>query len=103
MANRGARVIIASENAKDCARAVAQIIEKSKNEKVFAKYLDLSDFKSVRNFAEDILATEDRLDVLINNAGTLTNLTKLTKDGLPVGLQVNYFGHFLLTYLLLGK
>lgn len=58
-------------------------------------------FDSVRTFAEEIIASEDRLDILVNNAGTGVG-RKLTENGIPIGLQINYFSHFLLTNLLLG-
>lgn len=67
------------------------------------KLLDLSSFKSVRDFAADINSTEDRLDILVNNAGAGGLGSKITSDGLPIVLQINYFSHFLLTNLLFGE
>lgn len=54
-------------------------------------------------YAQALLETEERLDILVNNASTYGLGKKLTKDGLLQGMQVNYFGPFLLTNLLLGK
>lgn len=79
------------------------IIRESRNKNVFIRQLDLTSLKSVRKFATDILKSELRLDVLINNAGCATIEKKLTEDGLEVQMQSNHFGHFLLTNLLLGK
>ena len=62
--------------------------------------LDLASFRSVRSFAEDYRATYKRLDVLVNNAGTLQACTT-TEDGNEHAFQVNYLSHFLLTQLLL--
>jgi len=56
----------------------------------------------VRAFAEDVLKTESRLDVLINNAGQGGYPERtLTEDGLELTMASNHFGHFLLTNLLL--
>jgi len=57
----------------------------------------------VRKFADEILQSESRLDVLVNNAGCAGMEKELTEDGLEYQMQSNYFGHFLLTNLLLGK
>lgn len=83
--------------------AVRNIIEQSNNNKVVYKLLDLASFRSVRQFADDIKATEGRLDILVNNAGCGALSNELTEDGLPVVMQSNYLSHFLLTHLLLGK
>ena len=56
----------------------------------------------MRKFAADILKSEPRLDILINNAGCAAYIKKLTEDGLEYQMQSNHFGHFLLTNLLLG-
>ena len=50
--------------------------------------------------------TEDRLDILINNAGLALfggQQKTLTEDGNELTLQSNHLGHFLLTNLLMDK
>lgn len=64
--------------------------------------LNLSSFKSVRDFAKQFNETEKRLDVLVNNAGGATNY-RFTEDGFIETYQMNYLSHFLLTLLLLEK
>src|SRR5690349_979962 len=64
---------------------------------------DLSSFDSIRKFAKIYNTKEDRLDVLICNAGLVYTPNIYSKDGLNYVMQSNYFGHFLLTNLLLDK
>jgi NAD(P)-dependent dehydrogenase (short-subunit alcohol dehydrogenase family) len=64
---------------------------------------DLSSFDSVRNFAKLYLNTEERLDILICNAGVGYSTTKMTENGFDCVIQSNYLSHFLLTNLLLEK
>ena len=67
------------------------------------KHLDLSSLSSVRAFAADFNANELRLDALVNNAAVKEPPKReLTEDGFELQLGVNYLGHFLLTYLLIG-
>lgn len=49
--------------------AAEEVRKRSGNDNVVVKMLDLSSLKSVRQLAKDVLANEQRLDVLINNAG----------------------------------
>jgi NAD(P)-dependent dehydrogenase (short-subunit alcohol dehydrogenase family) len=65
--------------------------------------LDLMDFKSIKNFANEFQQKYDRLDVLQNNAGIMWCPYDETKDGLESQIGVNHFGHFALTGLLLNK
>lgn len=101
LASRGARVIIACRNVKRAEFAREEIVKFSGNNDVHCRQLDLSSLRSVREFCKEIMKTEKRLDVLINNAGAGGLGNHKTEDGLHIGMQVNYFGPFLLTCLLL--
>ena len=65
--------------------------------------LDLADLQSVRDFVAEFTANHDRLDGLACNAGlvSLGQGPQYTKDGIELTIGVSYFGHFLLTELLL--
>jgi retinol dehydrogenase-13 len=65
--------------------------------------LDLADLQSVRDFAAEFLKKYDRLDGLACNAGLVTmgSEPQYTKDGFEMAIGVSYFGHFLLTEMLL--
>lgn len=101
LAKRGARVILACRDEKKGTAARDRIIESTGNQQVTYKHVDLASFASVREFAEDILKSEPRLDVLINNAGTGNAGNFLTGDNIPFEAQVNHFSPFLLTVKLL--
>ncbi|KAL3283976.1 hypothetical protein HHI36_018146 [Cryptolaemus montrouzieri] len=99
LASRGCKVIIADcvngENSRD------EIIRKTQNPNVSYKYVDLSSLKTVREFCEGIKISEKKIDILINNAAIGLSTNKMTADGLNHVMQVNFFGAFLLTHLLL--
>lgn len=101
LAKHGAKVIIASRNETKLKAARDEIEEITGNGNIAYRLLDLGSLKSVRNFASDIVTSEHRLDILINNAGAISLPDKLSGDGLNLTMQVNFFGAFLLTYLLL--
>ena len=62
-------MIIACRNEQKAKRALQTIQRKSGSSNVVYRHLDLSDLDSVRSFAKNFLQDEDRLDILINNAG----------------------------------
>ncbi|BAX92600.1 SDR family NAD(P)-dependent oxidoreductase [Mycobacterium shigaense] len=62
--------------------------------------LDLADLSSVRAFAEQV---DGEVDILINNAGTLTDRRTETVDGFEMTLGTNLLGPFALTNLLLPR
>lgn len=100
-AHRGAKVIIACPYEEEGQRGRKLIVRSSGNENVIFKLLDLASLKSIRKFVAEILETEGRLDILINNAGVGIPREFQTSDGMNFTMQVNYFGTFLLTMLLL--
>lgn len=103
LASRGGRVIIACRDSKRAAAAVAEIKTKTGNNEVFYKKLDLASTDSIRKFAGEILEQEQRLDVLILNAGVMFTPPMKTEDGFEFQFGVNHLGHFLLTHLLLER
>ncbi|XP_044754044.1 retinol dehydrogenase 13-like [Coccinella septempunctata] len=99
LASRGCRVIIADRD--NAERTVEEIKRKTGNDQISYKYLDLSSLKLTREFANVLKKTEKKIDILINNAGIGVGAKLATEDGLNTVMQVNYFGAFLLTHLLL--
>lgn len=70
LSRRGARVIMACRNLK-LATAAADDIKKETDGSIEVMQLDLADLESVRECAQTIVDKEDRVDVLINNAGVM--------------------------------
>ncbi|XP_038214978.1 retinol dehydrogenase 14-like [Zerene cesonia] len=101
LAKRGAKVIIACRNDKKGERAVRIIKKITKNKRVRHIHLDLTSLASVRQFCHEMSSTEAKLDVLVNNAGAICTTRERTSDGLLKDMQINYFGPFLLTNLLI--
>ncbi|XP_071346223.1 retinol dehydrogenase 13 [Trachinotus anak] len=101
MAQRGARVILACRDMTRARIAADEIRQKSGNGNVVVKKLDLSSLQSVRDLAKDVEQNEERLDILINNAGIMMCPKWKTDDGFEMQFGVNHLGHFLLTNCLL--
>ena len=86
------------------AEAAAESLRRQTKEgQIVVKKLDLASLESIREFAAEVTATEDRVDVLINNAGVYGFTDTKTMDGFDMQMGVNYLGHFALTLLLLPK
>ena len=63
--------------------------------------LDLASFKSIRQCAQNLLESEDKIDYLINNAGVMQTPQWQTEDGMERQMGTNHFGHFLFTELVM--
>lgn len=61
---------------------------------------DLSSMNEVRGLAAEIRERTTRLDVLINNAGTIVGPRRLTVDGHEYTFALDHLSPFLLTHLL---
>lgn len=101
LARRGAKVILACRDMDRANKAAEEVRKRSGNVNVIVKKLDLASLQSVRQLAKDILASEERLDILINNAGVMACPKWQTEDGFEMQFGVNHLGHFLLTNCLL--
>lgn len=101
IAMKGGRVLIHGRNEDRLKAAAQEITSKSGNKNISTCRADLSDMCDVARFADQILQSEKKLDVLINNAGVFMNDYKLTVDGFETTIAVNHFAPFLLTNRLL--
>ncbi len=99
LARLGAEVMITARDEVKGQEA-AEAIRAESGVDVQVGLLDLSRLDSVRSFAAAYTQTHDRLDVLVNNAGTMTGRRMETPDGLEWTLGVNHLAPFLLTRLL---
>jgi NAD(P)-dependent dehydrogenase (short-subunit alcohol dehydrogenase family) len=102
LAKLGADVIITSRSAEKGAKAKAEI-EARAGRPVRLELLDLASFDSIRAFADRILESTPRIDVLVNNAGLILEHRAKTEEGFEATFGVNHLGHFLLTELLLPR
>lgn len=101
LANMGATVVMVVRNPERGERARAEIIDETGNRAADLMICDLSSMESIRQFAKEFKTKYDRLNVLINNAGTYVSKRQNTIDGFERTLAVNYLGPFLLTHELL--
>ncbi|PBA30275.1 dehydrogenase [Mycobacterium intracellulare] len=99
LAHAGAHVILAVRNTELGEQRAAEISANGGGETSVQK-LDLADLSSVRAFAGLI---DEPVDILINNAGALTDRRTETVDGFEMTLGTNLLGPFALTNLLLPK
>ncbi len=95
LAKAGAHVILAVRNTELGEQRASAIGGSTSVAK-----LDLADLSSVRAFASLI---DDDVDILINNAGTLTDRRRETVDGFETTLGTNVLGPVALTNLLLPR
>jgi NAD(P)-dependent dehydrogenase (short-subunit alcohol dehydrogenase family) len=105
LARAGDTVLIHGRSEERLEATLDEIRELTGNDQLRSYRADFASLADVRSMAEQILQREDRLDVLVNNAGIGTNLPGdgerlVSQDGFELRFAVNYLAHFLLTGLL---
>ena len=103
LARAGATVLV---HGRDAGRIADTVHEISGGGKVRAYQADLADLAQVGALAEQVLAGEPRLDVLVNNAGIGSDVPgggarQESADGYELRFAVNYLAGFALTERLL--
>jgi NAD(P)-dependent dehydrogenase (short-subunit alcohol dehydrogenase family) len=99
-ARLGASVWLVARSRERGEGARARIAEQTGSDEVHVGICDLSDLRSVRRFGERCQSEPGRVDVLVHNAGALTEERSLSRDGIELTLATNVVGPFLLTKLL---
>jgi len=94
------KVYMACRDLDKCEEARQEIVLATQNKYVYCRQCDLSSLASVRKFVEQFGQKEDKLDVLVCNAGVMAHPRAFSVDGVETHLAVNFLGHFLLADLL---
>merc|ERR1719412_1832737 len=100
LSKRGAKVVMLCRNIEKAEEA-AEEIRKATEGKVVVHKLDLASLASVRECAEQLGNSLNRIDILINNAGVMVCPEMRTEEGFEMQIGTNHFGHFLLTNLVM--
>lgn len=101
LAKKGYRVLIHGRNEERCKAAVTYVKENSGNDQVTFFIADLTEFRDIKNLADEVKKTVPVLDVLINNAGVFETERIILPNGFEKTFMVNYLAHFVLTLQLL--
>lgn len=90
---------------KDVVDGAVNSLKEEMGEEVAKKvtwiHCDLSDWKQVKETADKITSSTDRIDILINNAARGIMTAQLTDKGVDLHLALNHMGHDVLTSHLL--
>jgi len=98
--HRPARLVIAARSLERTQPVIDEVKALHPDGEVKFVPLDLGDLAAVRAAADEILAMDHAIDVLMNNAG-LAGVRGQTKDGFELAWGTNHVGHYLFTEKLL--
>jgi NAD(P)-dependent dehydrogenase (short-subunit alcohol dehydrogenase family) len=90
---RGAKVVLACGSPDKGKAALERILAGKPRGTATLEALDLADLDSVAAFADRFMATHDKLDLLINNAGMMIPPLLRTKQGFELQFGTNHLGH----------
>jgi NAD(P)-dependent dehydrogenase (short-subunit alcohol dehydrogenase family) len=102
LARAGYQVVIAGRSLARTQPVLDEINALAPGKPAVFLSLNLASLASVRECAQQFLAMNLPLHLLVNNAG-IAGIRGLTSDGFEMMFGVNHMGHFLLTQLLLPQ
>jgi len=98
---KGATSILVCRSEEKALKAIEKIKQYQPEAKADFALADLSSQAQVRQLAQNILNKYDKIDVLINNAGSWFSDFQLTEDKVERQWAINHLSPFLLSHLLL--
>jgi NAD(P)-dependent dehydrogenase (short-subunit alcohol dehydrogenase family) len=100
--DHNAEVIGVTRSQEHAAEAVSDLQREFPGSSIRALVHNMESMSEVRLLADEILATGKNINLLINNAGRFIDAPfGVTKEGFEQTIALDYFGHALLTLLLL--
>jgi NAD(P)-dependent dehydrogenase (short-subunit alcohol dehydrogenase family) len=100
LAGLGARVVMVARDRERTEQTLARLRQVGPTAAHRAHYGDLSSLADVKRIGAEIAAAEPRLDVLINNAGSMFAARKITAEGIERTFALNHMAYFVLTHCL---
>jgi NAD(P)-dependent dehydrogenase (short-subunit alcohol dehydrogenase family) len=100
LAAMGARLVVVARDRDRGERTLARLRECGPEAAHAVHYADLSRLAETKRVGAEIAAAEPRIDVLINNAGSLFAGRRVTEDGLECTFATNHLAYFVLTHCL---
>jgi NAD(P)-dependent dehydrogenase (short-subunit alcohol dehydrogenase family) len=104
LAIKGAKVYVGARSLDKAQQAIADLVEASPQlatQQLRPFVADLGNFKEIYSAAQGLLSNEDRLDIVVNNAGLLARPLDTDSHGISVSVATNHLGPFTLTQNLL--
>ena len=101
LARMGATVVMVARDEKKLESAIADVKARGDSTRISGLLCDFSVQARIHDLAKKFVAGHDHLDVLVNNAGTVNDVRRVTTDGFERTFAVNHLGYFTLTNLLL--
>ena len=92
LAMKHANIILPVRNKSRGEEAKRLILESYPDAKITLMDLDLSSFKSIEKFVNDIINNNIDIDIFVNNAGVFHMPKSQTKDGLELTIGTNFIG-----------
>ena len=97
LAEMGARLVLIARDKSRGEETLARLRQVGPGASHSVHYADLSRVAEMKRVGAEIAAAEQRIDVLINNAGALFASRHVTEDGLELTFALNHMAYFLLT------
>jgi NAD(P)-dependent dehydrogenase (short-subunit alcohol dehydrogenase family) len=102
LAGMGARVAIVGRDQRRAQATMRKLEAKAPGLGHRVHLADLTSMAETRRVGAAIIASEPRIDVLINNAGAIFAKRRLTAEGLEMTFALNHMAYFVLTDALSG-
>ena len=101
IAQRGDTLLIVGRDSNKTETVLKEIVDSSSNTDVEYFITDLSSQKQVRTLSDLLQSKYPKLDVLVNNAGSVFMSRRESEDGIEMTFALNHLSYFLLSNLLL--
>jgi NAD(P)-dependent dehydrogenase (short-subunit alcohol dehydrogenase family) len=103
LARQGARIVLIARDRGRGEATLRRLKEIAPTLNHVAHYANLARLAEMKRVAETIAGSEERIDVLVNNAGAVFGTRQVTGDALEMTFATNHIAYFVVTHLLLER